>query len=157
MEVADKQQAEVERKVRQLEPARFKQAEYERTAYVVTAFENTDPEDLLNPAYWAHVAAKLKAWDRIEARANDGTWLAEYLVLGVDRAWAKLAMLNKWALTTPDVSLSQDAKSAYEVYWNGPADKWSVKRTSDQEKQASGFNTKGEAQTWVTERLKADR
>lgn len=144
-----------QRAVRALEIQRFKQAEFERTCYVVTAFENTEPEDLLDPAYWAHVAAKLKPWDRIEARANDGTWLADYVVIGVDRAWAKVSLLNKYALTTPDVAQSQS--SLYEAYWAGPAYKWAVKRLSDSELQAKELPSKAEAEKWITERLKAER
>lgn len=144
-----------QRAVRALEIHRFKQAEFERTCYVVTAFENTEPEDLLDPAYWAHVAAKLKPWDRIEARANDGTWLAEYVVVGVDRAWAKVSLLNKYPLSTPDVSQSQS--SPYHVYHGGPANKWSVKRLSDNELQVKELPTKADAEKWVVERLKAER
>ena len=147
---------EVERKVEQLNPTRMKEGQYERTVWVITAHENTEPEDLVDPAYWSHVASKLRPWDRIEARANDGTWYAEFLILEAGRNWARAVMLTVHKLTNSDVALSQaTAQSPYEVSYRGPHDKWSVIRKGDREVMHAGEQTQGGAVNWMVERLKA--
>ena len=144
-----------ERKIEQLNPARMKEAEYERTHWVATAHANTLPEDLLSPDYWSHCAAKFKPWDKIEARADDGTWYAEYLVLEAGRNWARTTLLTKHNLTTADVALSQAAQGAYEIKYRGPHSKWSVIRRGDNEVMHEGEQTQGGAINWMNERLKA--
>jgi len=61
-------------------------------------------EDLLRPECWASVAKMLQPWSHIEVRAEDGSYYAELLVTGVDRAWAKVEVLNFRELSTADVS-----------------------------------------------------
>ena len=149
-------QEPVQRKVEQLNPIRMKEGQYERTVWVITAHENTDPADLIDPAYWSHVAAKLRPWDRIEARANDGTWYAELLVMEAGRNWARAVLLNSASLTTSDVAISQaNGLSPYEVAYRGPHDKWSVIRKIDREVIHDGEQTQGGAVNWLNERMKA--
>lgn len=149
-------QAEPERKVQQLNPSRMEGAEYQRNVWVMTAHENTTPSDLTDRAYWAHVAGKLKPWDRIEARANDGTWYAEFLVLEAGRTWAKVHMLHCASLTSADVAMSQaTAMMPYEVKFRGPHCKWSVIRKSDHEVVHEFEETQGSAIDWLNNRMKA--
>ena len=122
-----------ERKVESLTITNLKEAEFVRPVYCATIPFGTLPEDLLKPEYWAHVATHLRPWARIEARAEDGTWFAEYIVLSVDRTWARVRMLAKYNLTSQDTSISQAekiSKSGFEIKWCGGA-KWSVIRTVD--------------------------
>lgn len=138
-----------ERKIQPITHTDLKESEFVRPFYCATVPFGTQPNDLLSPEYWAHVANQLKPWARIEARAVDGTWFAEYVVLDVGRTWAKLHMLNQHNLTTPDVALSQaNAMSPYEVKWRGPIAKWSVVRKSDSAVQTEGMS-KEEAIGWV--------
>lgn len=146
-----------ERTITQLNPIRLKGAEYERITWVVTAHEHTEPSDLLRPDYWAHVAAKLGPWHRIEARANDGSWYGEYLVLEAGRSWARVKMLHIWPLTTTDVALSQAAQmTPFEVMFRGPHNLWSVIRKSDKAVMHEGEQTEGGAIDWMNDRLKAE-
>ena len=135
---------------RKVEPiTKVTEAEFLRHAWLVIIPFGTLPEDLLKPEYWAHVAAQLRPRERIEAHSIDGTWFAEYLVLGVDRTWAKVHMLSKHSLTTPDIALSQaEAVSPYEVKWRGPVAKWSIVRKSDNAVQAEGMD-KDQALDWL--------
>lgn len=126
-------EAPKERKVESLTITNLKEAEFVRPVYCATIPRGTEPEDLLKPEYWAHVATHLRPWARIEARAEDGTWFAEYIVLSVDRTWARVKMLGKHNLTNRDVALSkaeQISNSGFEVKWRGGA-KWSVVRKVD--------------------------
>ena len=133
----------IERKVEALTHTNLKEAEFVRPIYCATIPIGTLPEDLLKPEYWAHVATHLRPWARIEARAEDGTWFAEYIVLSVDRTWARVRMLGKYNLTSQDVALSQAEKitqSGFEVKWRGPNCKWSVVRKADAEVMKEGMD-----------------
>lgn len=146
----------VERKVEQLNPIRMKEGQYERTVWVITAHENTYPQDFTDPAYWSHVASKLRPWDRIEARANDGTWYAELIVLEAGRNWARVQLLSAISLTTADIAMTQSNKlSAYEIVFRGPHSQWSVIRKADREVVHEGETTQGGAVNWLNERMKA--
>ncbi len=138
---------------------RIKEQEFQRTVWVATALENTVPEDMLKPEYWAHVSANLKPWDRIEVRANDGAWLAELLVLETARNWARVHILNAYKLTTSDVSLTQsEVKGRYAEFrceHMGPHDKWCIIRRSDSQKLHSGAESQDSAMKWLDDRIKA--
>lgn len=144
-----------ERKVQVLNPARIKECEFERTVYTCTAHENTEPNDLLNPEYWTHVAEKFKPFDKVEARADDGSWYAEFLVLETSRRWTRMVLLGMWNLTTADVSLTQSKLQEFAVEWKGPARKFCVLRLSDQEIIHDGEQTKAGAHDWLAGRIKA--
>lgn len=149
-------QAEPTKLVRAMESSRFRECDYERTVYVATAFEDTTAEDMLKPEYWVHVASKLKPWDRIEARANDGTWWAEFMVLETGRAFARVTMMRQINLTTTDVAQSQNsALIEYQVLWRGPHCKWSVIRNSDKQVLHEGNGSRDGAETWLKNHLVA--
>ncbi len=136
--------------VRAMETSRFKECEYERTIYVATAFEATTVEDLLKPEYWVHVASKLKAWDRIEARADDGTWWAELMVLESGRTFTRVRLLRHYSLTTDDVAQTQAGGIVdYIVEWKGPHTKWRVVRTIDNMVVHEGAGSKESANDWL--------
>ncbi len=93
---------------------RMKGAEFERIVHVATPGHGATIDDLLKPECWAAVAPKLRPWDHVEVRAEDGTYYAELLVLACDRTWAKMHVLKYDTLSTPDVSLSQ-VDTGYEI------------------------------------------
>lgn len=145
-----------ERKVQQPNRTRLQQGDFARTLHVVTAHENTTPEDLLDPSYWAHISSFFKPNDRIEVRADDGAWFAELLVLDCSRQWAKVHLLSKHKLTTADVSQTQaDLANGYEIKWRGPHLKHSVIRVADAMPVKEGCATRDEAAGWLREHLKA--
>lgn len=152
---------EVRMSAPQLSPGNMQEAEYWRSDYAVIAEIGTTPEHLLDPAYWAHHAFKMKPWDKIEVRAQDGTWYAEYIVLEASRTWAKVKQIIFVPLTTADVSLTQsqdmDAKrdnaltealANHEVKWRGPKG-WSVVRKSDHAALSEGHRLKTDAEGWL--------
>jgi hypothetical protein len=71
------------------------------------------PAALLEPTFWSHHAVKLAPWHEIRARAADGTWVANYLVLDTSRTWARVKQLDFHRLTTGDQADTQ--ASAQEV------------------------------------------
>lgn len=120
-----------------------------RQDWVVTAEEGTTPEMVADPAYWAHVSARMSPFDHIEVRCEDGSWVAEYIVLGCDRNWARVHLKHEYKLTTADVSLTQASK--HEVKWKGPHLMFAVIRLSDQQSVMDKFPTKEAAGLWLRE------
>lgn len=136
-----------------LNPSRCNLVEYERQDWVVTAEQGTDLSDLVDPGFWAHVSARMKPYDHIEVRVDDGSWLVQLLVLDCSRNWAKVYVLAEHHLTTTDVSQSQAAK--HSVEYKGPHKKHCVIRKSDSECVKEGISTKEEAYRWMAEHEKA--
>lgn len=163
-EVKEKVETEAvaaERKVEPITMTNLASAEFIRNIHCATVPFGTKPEDLLKPEYWAHVCSEFKAWGRVEARAEDGTWFAEYLITEVGRTWANMAMLSVKYLTTKDVAQSQAEASQttaalpYEVRWRGAA-KWSVIRKSDNAVMKDGME-RVEADVTLTEFMTGKR
>ncbi|MEK9810893.1 MAG: hypothetical protein VW362_10635, partial [Candidatus Nanopelagicales bacterium] len=86
----------------------------------------------------------------IEARADDGTWIAYLIVTGSDRTWARVAVDRVVKLTARDVSQSQ-AQAQHVIEWKGPHNKFTVIRLADREPIRTGFSTKDEATAWMRE------
>lgn len=126
-----------------LHPMRLRAAEYERAVYVADIEFGIAPDAILDPGFWAHVASKLPPYTQIEARAEDGSWIAYLVVTGSDRTWARVAVDRVVKLTTKDVAESQSIK--HEVAWKGPVLKYAVIRTSDGAVIKNGFRERSEA------------
>ena len=147
-----------DRKITPIDDQRFKLAEHGREHWLATAHENTRPSDLLRTDYWAHVSNKLRPRARIEMWANDGSWMAEYVVLEASRNWARVAMLQAHILTGADISQTQaDGLSPYEIAHRGPHHQWSVIRKIDREVMHDGEPTMQGCVDWLQERMKADK
>ncbi len=135
----------------QLAPTGLEAFEYVSTRHSAKIAQGVDPDELLKPAFWAHHAMKLKPLDEIRAHAEDGTWLANYVVLDCSRTWAKVQLLSFHRLTTADVSQTQASatevetfKDQHKVVHRGPH-KWSVVRKADNAVIFEGFAVKDEA------------
>lgn len=152
----DQAEAKVDKKIQPLDRSRMREAEFMRRVWVMTAHENQVAADLEEPLYWSHVSGDMKPWDRLEVRANDGTWYAECLVLDAGRAWAKVKVLQEYRLTTADVSMSAAAKlSPFSVEFKGPHSQWCVIRKADKVIVHEGAGTEGAAIDWMNEYVKA--
>lgn len=134
---------------------RLRGAEFERNVHVAVPGPEDTIEDMLDPGYWAHVAPKFKPYDKIEVRAEDGTYYAEFLVLACDRAWAKVHVLSWHLLSSADIALTQAAaaSSSFEVRFR-PGPRWHVVRKADKQVMFKDGKTRDEAETWVREYIK---
>lgn len=139
-----------------LSPVAATLAEHARNVWVATTERGHFKEDFENPAYWAHIASKLRPWDHIEVRAEDGTFYAEYLVLACDRTWARVRNLSFVSLTDSDVSLSQAEKiiGDYEIRFRGKK-RFSVIRRSDNALLQENMHTESDAKKWLEVYLNA--
>lgn len=134
--------------------ARFHPAEYQRVIYYAVPEAGTPSSDLKKSEYWAHVAQQLKAGDRIEVEAEDGSYFLELMVRDVGRTWAKVAVLREIELENITAELSVDLKE-YDVVHKGKLSKWSVVRLVDKALVYEGGNSKQDAVNWLTDHLKA--
>lgn len=144
----------------QLPPGHMQEGEFVHTTFAILVPNGVTPEQLMDPGYLAHYAQRLKPYDQIVARWEDGTRFATYLVLECSRTWARLYQLSGHLLTTSDVSLTQAAKieatavaKDYEVKHRGPRG-WSVVRLSDKQVLRENDQTKANAEKWLAEHLK---
>ena len=135
-----------------IHPTRMKLAEEERRDWIVNAELSHTIEDLSNPAYWAHMAAQLTPYDHIEVRAEDGAWIANLIVIQVDRSWAKVVLVSKYDLLETETLPSNIAQ--HKVEWKGPQHRFAVIRLVDQVTVRNGFQTKEEANAWMREHEK---
>jgi hypothetical protein len=139
---------------RTLLPARLQFASTQWKLWDVVPDHGTTVDSMLDPAYWANVARKLTPWDEIVVRAEDGSYIARFVVLERGNLYARVALLPGYPLnlqvSEPDVDSS--VPSGYEVKWTGPHTRYAVAR--DGAKLKEGFTSKGEAAAWLREHLK---
>lgn len=134
----------------QVMPARMELAEQWRQDWVVNAEAGTTTDDVLKPDYWSHVAPRMRPYDHVEVRAEDGTWVMNLLVTGCDRNWARVVQVGDVIkLTTADVAQSQAVSGKYKVEWKGPHHKHAVIRLSDQQMISNGHENRAQATAWM--------
>lgn len=150
------QQAEKKVEKRQLPPGRIVGHEFAIDQHCVTAEEGTTIEEILDPAYWSHVAPRLKPYAEITIRTDDGLWWAKLIVLVAGKTWAKVKVIQHVPLSTSDVDqTAAENIDGYEIKWRGPLCKWSVIRSRDHQLLTEKHETRGEAQGWLSEHIKA--
>lgn len=134
----------------QLNPHRLKLAEHVRQVYIVHPEFGTPFEALLDPAYWAHVGAKLRPRDHIEVYAEDDSYYGRLLVLDCGPLYAKVHQLELHQLSNAEAPESFASKlEGHDVKWRGQTHKFCVLRGKDV--LISGKASKAEAQAWLEE------
>lgn len=139
------QKPETKRKAVYAMPEYMQLAEQWRQDFVVHVPEEHTVEDLLEPAYWAHVAGAraMQRFDRIEARAETGEWVADLLVVSAGRNWANVKLLATHDMTATASKATPEAR--HTVKLRGPH-KWCVMRISDGAVIQQGLETKQAAE-----------
>lgn len=124
-----------------LDRPRFKPVEYERVEYVATVEAGLAFEQVLNPEFWAYVEPKLKPYDLIEVRSDDGLFFAKLLVLDKTKGAVKTKVIYKVDLDTKEKLES----TVFRADWKGPHKKWCVIRESDNVIVEEGIASKQDA------------
>ena len=136
-----------------MKPTILREAEYRRTIWELTVEKGVEPKAVLQPAFWAHVAGRLKIGDRIEAMAHDGSWFYELIVRSkpAGRATeATVVPLNFYDLNAIDVETKTAVAGVeYEHAWKGPTLKHCVIRLADKAIVADKLDTKDQALDWI--------
>lgn len=137
---------------RKLLPAQCVSAEYCRRDMIASPEAGTSIDDMLVPAYWAHVARELRALDRIEVRPADGTWWAELLVRVVEPVAVRVYVL-RYERFAPVAAVTAEAPPGYTVRFRG-AERFVVIRDADGEVVHSKEPTKEHALAWLSGHLR---
>ena len=132
-------------------PTNIEEANYERTIWQVMPESTVEVESLLKPEYWAHVAKRFKAGDRIEAVPEDRHYFAEFFVLGAAANWAKVILLRKVVLIKDNESTVEEG---FKVAFAGKH-KWRV--TQGSEILSKDHDDKVSAENWLEEHRKEMR
>lgn len=150
----------------QLDAARYALAEQVRNTHAVTVEAGLTRAQIVHPDFWGHIAARLRPYDRIEVRCDDGATFAELLVLSAERTFARVRVLAWHDLTTKDVAKTQagvkepvespegegtDPLKAYQVKNFGAHLKWCVVRLSDAERIREREPSKTAAEAWLAD------
>ena len=130
-----------------LNPQRCALAEQWRQDWVVNAEVGTTIDDILDPAYWAHMAAQFQRMDRIEVRMETGEWVADLICTESGRNWAAMHLITKHVLQPATEQAAGPAQ--HEVIWRGQQHRFCIKRTSDNEILQANIPSKPEALAWL--------
>lgn len=110
---------------------RLKLADFQRNRFLLSPEKGVDVNDLLQPAFWSHIAGKFRPYDEITVIPEDGGFYATLLVIACDRLWAKVHLLQHVDLTIARKDLPQVEIEGYAVEWKGPLAKFAAIRKSD--------------------------
>lgn len=130
-----------------LMPDRFQRSEYKRTDWVADIEAGRSVEDILDSSYWAHNAQQMQPYDHIEARAEDGKWIAFLIVRFAERNYAQVALDR--VIEFKDNADRPESSLKHKVEWKGPHYKFAVIRLADAQMLQSGLKTREEAYAWL--------
>jgi len=127
----------------------IKLAEFCRNIWHVTPEAGVTPEDLGESKTWVNIAKQLKAGDRIEAVAADGSWLAELFVrsaVGVDVKLFTLRVVHFDGVAAKAPAQKDDEE--FEIKFAGAA-KWRGIRRSDGAVLVEGLASREAVKAWL--------
>lgn len=145
------EKVEKPRKIEQLLHTDLLQEGFGSTQYDAIARGETKPEDVMDPAFWAHVAPTLKPWDVIRVHHEDGSWYLQALVVDAQKSGAQVEILVSKDLRSK-VSIPAEILMRYEVVHRGPRG-WSVIRKSDRSVMVENHQTRGAADEWLRDNI----
>lgn len=136
--------------------SRLKLADFIRNRFSVVVDPGESFENIQTPAYWVHVAAKLRPRDIIEIFAADNSWFGELVVLSAGKGGARVAVLRKVELTASEVKgkpapkVEESGEGAHFRRWNNKTQQHEVLRR-DGSVVLEAFNDKAAADDRVAE------
>lgn len=139
--------AEPVRNVPPLTVARWSEAQFKQARHAVTPEGGVLVEDLLDPAYFAHVAPKMNAGDIIEVRPADGAFYAELYIWAKGPSWLQVSLLKQ--LDRPGPAAVRSALKGFSIEFVEGVAKHRVVRDGDRAEIARGFETPAAANAWL--------
>ena len=129
-------------------PTNIEEAVAARNVWQVKPEIAVTVKDLLDPNYWAHVARRMRAGDRVEAVPDDRHYFAEFFVLAASSNWVKLVLMREVTLIKDN---EKTVTEGFTVAFAG-AHKWRV--TRGDEVLSKGHDDKEAASKWLADNLK---
>lgn len=130
----------------------MQQAEFARNVFHVKAPVGITIEDITNPEFFSHVAARLHSGDRIELVAEDLSFFMEVIVLDARANYARVSILRQVAIAAPVAA--GPASDTYTIKWGSAEAKFRVIRKSDKVVMKEGFASKADAEGYAAELAK---
>lgn len=130
----------------------FRLAEHTRLIYTLNTFDKCSEEELMEPDFYAEIAAKLKPFYKIEIRGLDNSFYAEVLVIQADKEAVKVKLEKYYDFSVGDEKKDETKESGYIVSHKG-ANKWCVIRNSDSKAIIKGLDTEQDAYSELKEYL----
>jgi hypothetical protein len=131
-----------------IHPACMQIAEQVRNHWSVTIPNRATADDLKRAEFWAHLANMLRPRDRIEAESEDGSYVADCIVLDAGSNYARVTVLREYKLDVVEPQ-STAAPTDHKVEWSGRHTKFRVVRESDRKVIKDGFATRADANGWL--------
>jgi hypothetical protein len=113
-------------------------------------------EHLEDPAYWQHLAQRLRVGDFVTAVKCDYTLLAKGIVLDVGRTSAKVKIYETYDLAIDCQKLAEYYEKKSEdlyVEWQGPKVRYCVLRKDTKTRVQDGFADRTAAEGWIKQNL----
>lgn len=102
-------------------------------------------EQMLRPAFWAHVARDLRVGDRIEVLSGEASWFQELIVRACDGIEVVMGELRFVSFEAMGVRNPDE----YEIAYKGPTVKFRITRKIDNVIVQEGLQTKLAAEAWL--------
>lgn len=135
---------------------RFALAEHAGNRFRATPPYGVTFEQIQNPAYWAHIASRVKPGDIIDVLPEDMSFCAEMLVVSCNRLEVRVHTKHHSIIEAPKPEHMEDAADPqFDVKWGGPVAKFRVIRKEDKKVVQDQFPTAGDARAWLVDYLKA--
>jgi hypothetical protein len=146
----------METKPYKLQPSMDRFSELSHTCVIWNACPESGVtvEQLLKPEAWANVARRMKAGHMIHVVPEDGAYFAELYVVSAGQNWANVSLLREVLLSLTDFAEPATEKYA-DIKWAGPSAKFRVTRLKDGDTLRDGFGSRQEAESWLSDHLKA--
>ncbi len=140
----------------QLTQSGFQLSQYARNVWMASPSVTTPFERLLEPDYWAHVAAQLRPMDQIEIYPEDMSYFAKLIVTDIGTGAVRVVpVVNPISLHAKDTqSLKKTLSDDFDVKWVSPTLKYGVIRKSDNERLKHGFQDPALAWEWADGHVK---
>lgn len=135
----------------QLSPARFQGREYSNNDHVVTIESTWTLDDVVKPIFWSSVWQKMRRYDKVSVRVDDGSWYAELLVtqVGTGYVFVQATAFIDFNAQAPVRDAKVDAIEGFEIRERGPFLKWCVIRKADSKVIAEKCDSKIIAEEWL--------
>ena len=140
----------------QLTQSGFQLSQYARNVWMASPAVDTPFERIMEPEYWAHVAAQLRPMDQIEIYPEDMSYYALLIVTDTGTGAVRVVPiihpvnLHKKEMESLKTALSDD----YDVKWVSPTKKYGVIRKEDSERIKAGFKDPASAWLWLDGHVK---
>ena len=105
----------------------------------------TEPNDLLDPGYWAHYSQGVRPSDLLEVFCEDGSWEGLYRVMFVSSAEVKIVPIYVSQHGDAGAEGASDSSDTHHVVWKGPTRKYAVARKDSGEVIKDALYPKSEA------------